>query len=164
MEAVLVFLGLVMVIAVTLFVGGFVEASGKLESEDRAQYEHFNPPDKPDREAHFKESPTPLQTTKTTATVAKSPEKPPVQCLLSVRELTKREFSQYVYDEFFEGETRSAQASLSRAYKRLVKRGYLKRTRGGKTGWELTLRGEKITLLEWQQERSRYPHIILETS
>jgi CBS domain-containing protein len=78
MEAVLVFLGLV--IAVTLFVGGlgFAGASGKSESEDTAQYEHFNPPDKPDREAHFKESPTPLQTTKTTATVAKSPEKPPV--------------------------------------------------------------------------------------
>jgi hypothetical protein len=81
----------------------------------------------------------------------------------SARELTKREFSQYVYDEFFEGESRSTQASLSRAYRRLEKRGYLKRGRG-RSGWELTQRGEKIALLEWQQERSRYPHIILETS
>ena len=76
----------------------------------------------------------------------------------SARELTKREFSQYVYDEFFEGETRSGQASLSRAYKRLEERGYLKRS---KRGWELTMRGEQIALLEWQQERSRYPHIVL---
>ena len=76
------------------------------------------------------------------------------------RELTKREFSQYVYDEFFGRESRSAQASLSRAYRRLEKRGYLKRS---KKGWELTPRGEEIALLEWQQERSRYPHIILES-
>ena len=82
----------------------------------------------------------------------------------SARELTKREFSQYVYSEFFERESRSAQASLSRAYKRLESRGYLKRGRRRRSGWELTPRGEKIALLEWRQERSRYPHIILETS
>jgi RIO-like serine/threonine protein kinase len=80
----------------------------------------------------------------------------------SAREMTKREFSHYVYTEFFERESRSAQASLSRAYKRLEQRGYLKR-RARTNGWKLTPRGEKIALLEWRQERSRYPHIILET-
>ena len=80
----------------------------------------------------------------------------------SAQEWTKREFSQYVYDEFFEGETRSRQASLSRAYKRLEKRDYLKRSKRG--CWELTQRGEEIALLEWKQDRSRYPHVILVTS
>jgi hypothetical protein len=57
---------------------------------------------------------------------------------------------------------RAAQASLSRAYKRLEPRGYLKRS-VHTNGWKLTLCGEKIALLEWHHERSRYPHIILET-
>ncbi len=81
----------------------------------------------------------------------------------AAKELARREFSQYVYDEHFEGETRSAQASLSRACRRLEGRGYLKRSRSNK-GWELTPRGEVIALAEWREERSKYPHIRLAES
>ena len=51
--------------------------SDKWDSEDQAEYEFFNP-DVKREDVHFKRPPTPLQTRKTTVTVAKSPEKPPV--------------------------------------------------------------------------------------
>ena len=50
--------------------------SDKWASEDQAQYESFNPHVKAIKEVHSKE-PTPLQTTKTTVILAKSPEKRP---------------------------------------------------------------------------------------
>lgn len=52
----------------------------------------------------------------------------------AAKALARREFSQYVYDERFGGETRSAQASLSRAYRRLEERGLLKRSRAAGAG------------------------------
>ena len=48
--------------------------SGKWESEDRAQYEFFNPRVKPVQEVHRK-SPTPLPTKDSAVTVDKKPEK-----------------------------------------------------------------------------------------
>jgi CBS domain-containing protein len=71
MEVVLALLaGLSLVTFLAIFVAG---ASGKSELEDQAQYEQFNPRVKGAREVHRKE-PTPVQTTKTTVTVADSPE------------------------------------------------------------------------------------------
>jgi hypothetical protein len=49
-------------------------------------------------------------------------------------------------------EVRGASELVARAYRRLESRGYLKRS-ARSNGWQLTPRGEKIALLEWQQAR-----------
>ena len=70
MEIVALFLASVAFFGFFAVAAGIAAGSGKMESEDQAQYEHFNPPVKP-----VGEEPTPVQTTKTMLTVAKSPEK-----------------------------------------------------------------------------------------
>jgi CBS domain protein len=65
-----------MIFAIPLGVlaAGIAGGSGKYESEDKAQYESFNPHVRPVREAHAIKL-SPVQTTKTTQPVVKGPEK-----------------------------------------------------------------------------------------
>ena len=106
MEAVLVFLGLV--ISVTLFIAGFAGASGKWESEDRAQYERFNPRHKPVREVLRKE-PTALQTKDSVVSVGKETEKGPVSDDLGKTKLVR---SVMVKKVLFCSENQSADEAL----------------------------------------------------
>jgi hypothetical protein len=81
--------------------------------------------------------------------------------------LTRKEFSRYVYAKYYGHDKPSAKASLSRAYRRLMQRGFLRRTYRGllEGGWELTpLDGRMVAALELAEHKDKYPHIQQKTS